>query len=351
MNRHLVWPGLLSGLMLAGWCWLEWDSTGRHGEQMPMMAEDEGGAGQRPPSSSSSPFAIRNDERAVQAGVERSQQVTPTERLENGGESATNAVEPVVAVIDVTQLSSAILRDGRFDDLVRQLRADSSLRQQLIDEFRQEQDPERRQLLMQLLGDAGGADVTLLASELIYSGEDDSRQLGLQMLQRARPGSEDVQQIASSLLATEIEPVTLVNTLTVLARPGNVRSENRDLLVDQVALMSGHADAAVRGISLDIVSRLSTDGRDTPVLLAGLQDSEPRVREAAAYALVNHERNDVTVTGPLWQMLQDDEESLATRRAALLALRSLSPEADQVETLASIERQMNILARERRIAR
>lgn len=335
----------LCAVAVVTWLWLSYDPDGRSLDTS-LLGEGQlqtGEAGS--PEPSASPFALSTDtsvsgEVAVVAASPDQSQSLPDDRLH---ESVLPASLPL---IDVSQLARTAISDEDFDAIVAQLRADPALLQSLIDEFRQEQDLDRRQLLMKLLGHAGGEDVTLLASELVYSGNEQSRQLGLQMLQRAQPGSAEVQQIASELLATEIEPRTLVSTLATLARPGTVDTDNRTLVADQVAVMAAHPDAGVRGVSLDILSRLSTDGRDTPVLLAGLADSSERVREAAAYALVDHEDDSVAVRSSLWQLLRNTDEVGPTRSAAIMALSSLTLSEEERNELKAIERQINTIRRQ-----
>ena len=336
--------GLCAVAVVAG-LWLSHDPGGRSAEpgavdEIELQTGEAGSA--EPPAS---PFAVSTDT-SVPGGssvVAVSPEQTPSQVEDRLNESTLPASLPL---IDVSELARSAISDEDFDAIVERLRADPALLQSLIDEFRQEQDLDRRQLLMKLLGHAGGADVTLLASELVYSGNEESRQLGLQMLQRAQPGSAEVQQIASELLATEIEPRTLVSTLATLARPGTIDTENRTLVADQVAVMASHPDAGVRGVSLDILSRLSVDGRDTPVLLAGLADSSERVREAAAYALVDHEDDSVAVRSSLWQLLRNSDEARPTRSAAIMALRSLTLSDEEQNELKAIERQLNTVRRQ-----
>ncbi len=208
--------------------------------------------------------------------------------------------DPTLPFLDVSQIGQAPLSDADYESLVARLKSDPALLQQLIDEFRQEQDPDRLALLARLIGEAGGPAVTQIASELIFSGDEASRELGLQLLRQVQPGNSQARDMASSLLATEVEPQVLSSTLSALASPGTVDEASRAMLSDQVALLASHDDAGVRGISLDILSRWSTDGRDTPVLINALLDPEPRVREAAAYALVGHEDDNVVVVQSLF---------------------------------------------------
>lgn len=341
--------GLLASVVV-GWLWVSSEPAGEPADTLHGTAQDRSRV-QRPPvgidtldtspsGNTRSPFAVTAETSGTEASTE-----SETQRPESALVARIRPVIEVLAAIDVTQLGRTAIDDTDFDALVLRLRADPALLQRLIDEFRQEQDTERLDLLMRLLGNAGGSEVALLASELVYSGNEQARQLGLQMLQRARPGSAEVQQIASSLLTTEVEPRVLVDTLTTLARPGTVDSENRTLLADQVALMASHPDAGVRGVSLDILSRLSTDGRDTPVLLAGLADSDARVRESAAYALVDHENGTRLVSDTLLQLARNTQEPKATRSAALMALRSLSLPDEQQAELPLLQRQLNTVQR------
>jgi hypothetical protein len=250
-----------------------------------------------------------------------------------------------LAPVDVSQLARGPISDEDFESLVLRLRSDPTLLKQLIDEFRQEQGADRLALLARLLGEAGGPEVTLAASELIYSGNDAARELGLDLLQLVQPGNAEARDIVSGMLATEVEPQILKNTLTTLARPGAVDDNSRAFLADQVALLASHEDAGVRGISLDILSRWSTDGRDTPVLLNGLRDAAPRVRESAAYALVGHEEKSQAVLDALWSVALDADEVKSTRRAAILALRSMPLTEAQSNDLTAVERRLDTVVR------
>ncbi len=283
-----------------------------------------------------SPFAVEPAAPTSQSTVARPLAADHTADL---------ALDPELPFLDVSQLARAPMSDADYESLVARLQSDPALLQQLIDEFRQEQAPERLALLARLLGETGGAAVTQIASELIFSGDEASRELGLQLLRQVQPGNAQARDMASSLLATEVEPRVLVSTLTALASPGTVDEDSRALLSDQVALLASHADAGVRGVSLDILSRWSTDGRDTPVLINGLLDPEPRVRESAAYALVGHEDDNGAIVESLFSVLRNPDEHRATRNATVLALRSFSLNDAQRDELQGLERDLNTVRR------
>lgn len=225
--------------------------------------------------------------------------------------------------IDVTSLGHSAMDDAEFLQLADALRSDPVLLQQLIDEFRQETDATRRAALSRILGEVGGDGVMLTASELIYSGDDASRRIGLELLQKIQPGNPAARDIASTLLATEVEPTILVDTLTTLARPGTVDDNSRQILSDQVAFLTDHEDSRVRSVSLNILSRWSKDGQYTDVLRNGLSDQEPVVRESAAYALVGHKNASQTLIDSLLSVAIDASENTQVRRGAILALKGM----------------------------
>ena len=235
----------------------------------------------------------------------------------------------------------AELSDEEFNNLVAVLKADASLFQQLIDDFRQETDSARKQRLAILLGAVGGDEITGLASELIFSGDSESRALGLQLLQDVQPGNAQARDIVSGLLSTEVQPEILKDALSVIAKPGVADAQSRATMSDQVALLTKHEDDGVRSISLDILSRWSQDGRYTDTFLAGLDDQSEYVRASAAYSLANHEDPSPVAIERLFGLVRDAEELKTVKRAAVLALRSMPLAESQLVELAALEKQMN----------
>ncbi len=283
-----------------------------------------------------SPFALAGDGGDADSSTNSDSLVADNVAASNDSADAVNQntsanTEPGTLSIDISSVGRSAISDEDFLAIAEQLRRDPALLQQLIDEFRQETDPARKETLSRLLGEAGGPDVTLAASELIYSGDPESRRLGLELLQQIQPDNAEARDIASTLLATEVEPEILVSTLTTLARPGTVEDESRDFLTDQVAFLTGHEDASVRSISINILSRWSQDGRHTETLRGGLSDTEAVVRESAAYSLVGYDSADQSVIDSLLSVAVNSNENTRARRGAILALKGMS--------ISDIERQ------------
>jgi len=234
-----------------------------------------------------------------------------------------------------------VLSDEQFTELVSQLKSDADLLDQFLDKFRQETDPLRRQLLAHVLAKVGGEKVTLAATELVFSGDEQSRSQGLKMLQDVQPGNAEVRDLVSGMLATEVQPQILKDTLSVLSRTGNVDLQSRAYLADQVSWLTTHQDAGVRGVSLDILSRWSVDGRYTDALLTGLSDEAESVRSSAAYALVDHEDQSPVVVQRLFDIMQNTDELKSVKQAAILALRSMPLSPQQLDELNTLERRLN----------
>lgn len=264
--------------------------------------------------------------------------------LSEDASSANDAALQADSQVDVSALQPP-LSEQELGLLVQQLKDYPALLQQLMDEFRQETDPDRKLWLADVLGEVGDEQVTLLASELIFSGDVASRSLGMSLLQDIQPGNEQARDIVSGMLATEIEPDVLVDALTALAKPGDVDTQSRANLSDQVAWLTTHQDDTVRGISLDILSRWSNDSQYTDVLLAGMDDASERVRTAAAYALVKHEDQSPVVVERLFATLTTAGETAGVKRAAILALRSMPLTSAQQVELQVLERQLNRVRR------
>ena len=243
--------------------------------------------------------------------------------------------------VDLASLGREPIGDDEFERLAARLRDDPALLAALIDEVRSETDPVRLERLLRLLGDVDDPAVTALATELVYSGDDASRTLGLDLMKRIGGADAGVVSAVSGLLSTEVDGEVLVPALTALARPGRVGGAEADALAGQVALLTGHEDPAVRRTSLDILSRWSDDATYTPQLLAGLDDPDPTVRRTAAFAFVGHADDSDEVRRALFAVAEDDASEEAPRRGAILALRGMPVGDDERARIDAIERRLD----------
>ena len=256
----------------------------------------------------------------------------------NNGSSSEDRVWPEV---DVYNLGRGNIADADFRNLAERLNADPDFLQAVINEFRLETDTNRLRRLAQLLGDVNAPEVTALASEMIFSGDADSRKVGLQLLKYVQPGNSEAQALVSGLLTTEYEPDVLVDTLTALAVTGTVDDDTRAGMSEQVALLTTHPDSGVRRTSIEILSRWTEDPAHTPIILNGLQDEDRFVRQTSAYALVGHEDESYEVIQSLMAVASNTDEVARVRRGSILALKGMAIDDATRERLAAIELQLN----------
>lgn len=326
MPRALVGVAIACAVLGAGWLLLAGSDVGtKPSVETSVDAVDGVSSAPDVPVVADSPFA------AVDPGAERA---VPAGTVPDGGAgvsipgpiasdgAAIAEVAPVVGTVDIQALGRDPMSDAEFDALLARLDADPDLLDALIQELRGESDAARIERLSLLLGDLDHPDVTALAVELAYSSDPALRAAGLDLLQRTGDGSlAERDAVVSGLLSTETDPEILMSALGAIARPGNVDASTRASMVTQVTLLTGHEEASVRRGSIEIVSRWTRDGSDTPVLLGGLTDEDASVRRGAAYAFVGHEAIDDQVRRELLRVAEDGAEALETRSAALLALR------------------------------
>ncbi len=349
--RHWVSIGaVLSVLTVAIWFWYPSEPNGPHSDPHTTTANGSSThpsiaqPSNQPDNSAPSPFAVQSNEVSQDNAAPVSVTTVPKQLSDTTNTIATKQLDTartVTTTINISSIGQGPLSDDEFTQIVAQLKQDPALLSQLIDEFRQEQQPERKARLARLMGQVGGEQVLLAASELIYSGDAASRTLGLDLLQEVQPGNATARDIASSLLSTEVESQVLIDTMTALAQPGDVDQNSRLFLADQVALLATHDDPDVRGISLNILSRWSTDERYTQVLLDGLEDQVSTVRQSAAYALVGHEDTSQAVLDSLLSVASNPDESKRARRGSLLALRSMSISDELRQQLVIITRELD----------
>lgn len=232
-------------------------------------------------------------------------------------------------------------------ELIDSINADPALLQLLMDTYRQELDPKRRENLSSILGLVGGEQVTLLASELIFSGDATQRAEGMDLLQAVQPGNPMAREIVSGMLATEVDSDVLIDALTALAKPGPVDDQSRAWLSEQVSLLANHDDESVRGISLGILSRWADGSAHTDILVSALDDTSQHVRTAAVYALHDHVENPALVVERLFSVLENTDEHLRVRSAALLSLKSQQLTPVQWDQLERLELELNTRPRRR----
>jgi DNA-binding response OmpR family regulator len=239
------------------------------------------------------------------------------------------------------EIARTAISDAEFERLAQLLRNDPALFQNLLEEFRLEVDAERLSRLTLLLAEVGGDELTLLASDMVYSGDNTSQLAGLELLRRIQADDPAARDIIITMLSGETNTDTLVAALNAVSTPGIANPAQTQSLVDQVKPLASHENVQVRRNSLTILSRWANDASVTPQLRAGLADTDPGIRSTATYAFVDYPFVTHEVKRDLLAVLENGEESRRIRSGAMLALQSMELDTQQQSRLERAIRQLN----------
>lgn len=286
--------------------------------------------------SSRSPFAVAA-EREVDASA------NSTERVPTRSEEA-NAIarfaESDDAGIDVSDIALGAWSDEAFAEQLARLRADPALLERLMEAFRVETDPRRATRLASLLGKTGHPDLAALGADMIASGNATSKEAALTLLQRIQHDSDAARETIIDMLSGESEPGTLVRVMDALSVPAKATPEQVAALENQLMPLAQHESVALRRHALSVLARWSAGENVTPVLRAGLSDSDVSVRSAATYAFVDYPAMTAEVRHDLLERLEDPREDRSVRSGAMLALSRTALDPEEMARLKAARREL-----------
>ena len=255
---------------------------------------------------------------------------------ENTNSATTNEVD--IASVAVTPLS-----DEEFIELKALLKNDVGMRLEILEEFRYSTDPARSKQLAALLGDYDNPEIVQAAAELARSGDPVSQSAGLNLLNRLQPHNDDARDIAIDLLSSQHDPAALVATMNVLSTPAKTATaEQRQLINDNIGLLSSHHEPRVRAHSLALIGRWDKNSPSSrEALTKGLSDSDAKVRARATYGLKNINNPDHNMINGLLTIAENKSESRSTRYAAIGALRNMTLPPESIRRFRAAEYNVN----------
>ena len=232
---------------------------------------------------------------------------------------------PSRADIDLTTLAAAPMSDAEFQNLESMIRRDPTLLTDILAEYRYNTDPERAKRLAALIANLRDPQILATATELAYSSDPASKRNGLELLSRIQPHNSEARDISIELLSVESDPDFLVATMNVLATPAaNADSSQKQLLLDNMNLLSTHQEPSVRAHSIALLGRWAKNNPDiTTTLVTGLSDESSHVRARAATALRGIVDPDQQTIASLLNVLENPDELKTTRQTAMLALQQM----------------------------
>lgn len=244
--------------------------------------------------------------------------------------SAPVSSDASAADVPIDRLGRDSMSDEFQAELGAALRGDPAKLLALIDSLRADGDAERIRRLSIVLGELGAPAVDALVEELAYSSDPALVVAALDLMKRSGVDGARARAVVSTLLGNSSAPEVLVPALSAIARPGGASDAERQDMAGQIVLLTNHDSASVRRASVDLLSRWTSDGSDTPVLVSALRDEDASVRRSAAYSLVGHEHNTEDVLAGLLRTIEDPAEDKRVRLAAILAVQR-NPGTDETQ--------------------
>jgi len=179
-----------------------------------------------PEASTHNPLAPKSEEHSASSIAEPNSGPSLQSKTHTASQAAlSNTPEAASELSDTAQSSDDLaLKTERYNDnefrrMEARLSTDVGLRMQLLEEFRNYPGSPRAKQIAALLGPFDDTEIIETASMLVYSGDPDSQRMGLELLSRMQPHSDDARNIAIDLLSSVDDPTTLVSTMNVLAIP------------------------------------------------------------------------------------------------------------------------------------
>ncbi len=216
--------------------------------------------------------------------------------------------------------------------LIKRLQNDPTLVQEIMDEFRVETDPKRRDRLKLLLGKVANPELVPLAQEMLYSGTNDSQLAALDLLRRVQQENPAARTLALDVLTSSSENDVLVAAINVFSIPVPISADENQAILNQMLSLVEHDAPMVRQRSISTLSNWGGGSENImPVLLTGLTDSDMGVRRTAAYALVGTSGNNEEAKLALLAAAENVDEHRGVRRAAVLALQRMELDPQTAE--------------------
>ncbi|MBX2836084.1 MAG: HEAT repeat domain-containing protein [Gammaproteobacteria bacterium] len=231
--------------------------------------------------------------------------------------------------------------DAEIERLTDLLNSDPAFAEAVMQEFRSEADPQRLKRLANLLGELDDPALVPLAEEMLYSGNVESQQAGFLLLNKVQSKDPAARDVAMRVLSGESDPGTLVSAINILARPADIDDEQRTDILNHITPLIGHDDPMVRRRSYSTLARISDPGEATDTLLAGLNDSDPKVRQSITYSFITNAVDDQAVIYTLLSVAENVQEAPITRQGALQALRQLTLSTDEEARVNAVAGSLN----------
>lgn len=310
-----------------------------------------------------SPLSSGIDKPSVQPSVAALNDIGSNKELDSNSVNTADTIEDELQQLDVAaiqaqpaQASSASVQTTeaisfaqsiareRMDDVTinehaEVLRQDPAKLSAVLQEFAAEIDATRLSQLRLLLGQLDDPSLVNVAESMLFSGNAESSYEALKLLRDIGSKVPAAQEVGVNVLSSTQDPQLLVGATNILNSSGSADADTRERVVTSLSSLVQHPDATVRRASYSTLARWSKDPSNTPILLQGLNDSDPNVRKSTAYGLVGYRHADASVINALLNTAENTSETRRARSGAMLALKGMSLDNSQAARLEAVQAQ------------
>jgi hypothetical protein len=224
----------------------------------------------------------------------------------------------------------------QFSRAVDVLAQDFSAREQLIGRYASEPDARVRSRIRSLLSFIPTADVAAFGLRLGSDKDPAMRRDGFEMLHAIQASSREARNLLLDALAVEQDPKALSAAIVSLSPSGADAPQEASRVLERLDRLAEHPSPEVRAEILLARARWVGSERSEEIILSGITDAQPDVREAAMDALAERSVRSDRVKAALLKIAIVESDRPTERRRAVAALEDFTLTAQEHAALAEL---------------
>ncbi|MCW7538429.1 hypothetical protein OOT46_11320 [Aquabacterium sp. A7-Y] len=232
-----------------------------------------------------------------------------------------------------------------LDELQDSLARDPALKTALMQRLRAGADPIEKRLIKTLLSGLPAPEQLAFSQQLLASADATQRRDGFELVLQLPASQQRDQQLAQAL-GREQDRGVLLSAMATLTKPEDGPATEAHALVQQLQVLAGHPDTAVRSAGLQALSVWDPSVQTDATLRLALWDPSEDIRIAAADSIAGNTRRAEAMKADLTAVAGNTSESPVARQAALLALQGIP--LDEMEASAFTQVMLELQAQEPR---
>jgi|GEM_PF-2722081 len=193
----------------------------------------------------------------------------------------------------------------------------------LLNELNNTFDPEQRKKIEVIMRNLPKSEKILITQQLVNETNETDRRLAYALLKKTPTASlpTNVAESVAYNLYQETTPDALIDNLSIVRKITSSQMDTHGVL-SHVNQLTQHQDANVRAQALDTLSYMDNSQETLRVVMQGLEDNNPTVRQAAAIALFNYDELNEDAYNKLLDISNDLGEDNKVKEEILAYLSS-----------------------------